>query len=442
MAHLLCAGPLAALVSILIRDATIVTQDASRRVLEGNVYVEDHRVVEVGDVHVEADHAIDAKGMVLLPGLINLHTHVPMGLFRGYGDDMLLESWLQDRIWPAEAKLDAESMRAGADLGLLEMISNGVTSFLDMYWMEEEVIAPATREAGLRGWCGEGMVDLGQTEAGDANAKLKGIEQSIKRTRDDPLITHCPSPHGTYTCHKETYEEAARIARDHNVPLHTHCSETRTEVHGVEQDHGARPVEFLRQTGALDHFSVLAHCGWITKEEVGHMGAASAAVAHCPVSNMKLATGGVCPVPELHDAGVNVGLGTDGAASNNSTDMFETMKFAALVQKQHRWDATVMPAQRVLDMATRDGADALKRPDLGRIEPGATADLILVDFRRPQLSPRHDVVSDLVYAADGRDVHATIVHGKLLKEGEKFHTLDPQAVMARAEEAARLVCTT
>lgn len=423
--------------SVAIRNTTLVAQDDDRRVVQGDLYMEDERIVQVGGKAPEADWEFDGTGQVALPGLINLHTHLAMGLFRGYGDDMLLEPWLQERIWPAEDRLTPESMQAGVDLGLLESIANGVTSFLDMYMMEAEVLAPAARAAGVRAWAGEGMVDIGQTEAGEANAKLKGIEDHVKATRDDPLVTACPAPHGTYTCNKQTYEESARIAAEHGVPMHTHCSETRTEVYDVEAAHGVRPVRFLEDAGALTDRAVLAHCGWITKDEARRIGAATAAVAHCPVSNLKLATGGVAPVPELHDAGARVGLGTDGAASNNSTDLFETMKFAALVQKQHRWDPTALPAQRVLDMATRDTADALHRPDLGRLVEGATADVILVDFRRPQLVPRHDAVSSLVYATSGRDVATTIVHGQVLKSPDGFHTLDAEAVLAAAQDAAR-----
>lgn len=424
--------------SLRIRNATILTQDEKRRVVEGDVRVEDHRIVAVGtkDAKREADIDIDGTGHVVLPGLINLHTHLPMSLLRGYGDDLHLESWLKDRVWPAEDKLTPATMRAGAQLGLLEMIASGTTSFLDMYFLEEKAIAPAVRAAGMRAWLGEGMVDVGTTPGGEPNKKLRDIERFAKATAKDPLVRGCPAPHGTYTCNPETYAESGRIAREHSVPMHTHCSETRTEVYDVVTKAGRRPVAQLAHAGALDENAVLAHCGWITKAEVGDIAKAGAAVAHCPVSNMKLATGGTTPVPELQAAGVSVGLGTDGAASNNSLDMLETIKFAALAQKQHRWDATVLPAQRVLDMATRDGADALHRPDLGRITVGATADLTLLDFRKPHLVPRHDAVSDLVYAARGGDVAATIVHGRLLYRAGEWKTMKADKVMAAAQKAA------
>jgi 5-methylthioadenosine/S-adenosylhomocysteine deaminase len=424
--------------SLRIRNATILTQDDMRHVVQGDVLAEDGRITHVGKVagRKEADRTLDGTGQVVLPGLVNLHTHVPMGLFRGFGDDMHLEAWLRTRIWPAEDRLLPATMRAGAELGILEMIASGTTAFLDMYMMEQEAIAPAARDSGIRAWLGEGMVDAGKTAPDVPNAKLPAIERFVKATAKDPLVRGCPAPHGGYTCHPATFAESARIAKENGVPLHTHCAETRTEVYDMVARTGKRPLAYMADAGGVGPNTVLAHCGWTTKEEVRAIAAAGAAVAHCPVSNLKLATGGIAPVPEMHEAGVKVGLGTDGAASNNTLDMFETMKFAALVQKNHRWDATVLPAQRVLDMATRDAADALHRPDLGRIVPGATADLCMVDFRQPHLVPRHDAVSHVVYAASGRDVSATIVAGRVLMAERKVESMDARAVMTAAEKAA------
>jgi 5-methylthioadenosine/S-adenosylhomocysteine deaminase len=425
--------------SLLVRNATLVTQDDARRVVHGDLYCEDGRITHVGTVagRKEADRTLDGTGQVVLPGLVNLHTHLAMGLLRGFADDMPLESWLKDRVWPAEAKIGEGHMKAGVELGLLEMIRSGTTSFLDMYWMEESVVAPAAMAAGVRAWAGEGMVDIGQTEAGQPNRKLADVERWLRKPRDaQDLVTPCPAPHGAYTCNPETYQEAARLAQEHQVPLHTHCSETRSEVHDTQQRTGQRPVARIAQSSALGPRTVLAHCGWVTKGEVAQIAATGASVAHCPTSNLKLATGGVAPVPELHEAGAKVGIGTDGAASNNVLDLFQSMKFAALVQKNHRWDATALPAQRVLDMATRDGADALHRPDLGRLVPGATADLVLVDFRRPHLVPVHDAVSHLVYAASGQDVSATVVAGRVLMADGRVETMDQARVVREAQAAA------
>jgi 5-methylthioadenosine/S-adenosylhomocysteine deaminase len=232
--------------SLRIRDATILTQDDARHAVEGDLYVEDGRVTHVGRIpgNRDADRILDGRGQVVLPGLVNLHTHLAMTLLRGHADDMHLEAWLRERVWPAEERIQEPHMRAGVELGLLELISSGTTSFVDMYWMEDTVVAPASSKAGVRAWAGEGMVDIGQTEAGQPNRKVALVERSIKANRD-PLVTFCPSPHGTYTCHQETYAESARVAREHQVPLHTHCGETRTEVYSVQQATGMRPLARL-----------------------------------------------------------------------------------------------------------------------------------------------------------------------------------------------------
>jgi len=258
------------------------------------------------------------------------------------------------------------------------------------------------------------------------------------RWRDHPLVTPTLAPHATYTCGPATLDTVRRLQEELGGCLvHTHCSETRTEVYDVEARHGRRPVAQLAHHGLLGPRTVLAHCGWVTKEEVRTIAASGASIAHCPVSNFKLATGGWLPVPEVWEAGGVIGVGTDGPASNNTLSLFETMKFMALGQKQHRWDATAAPAQRVLDAATRDGARALGRDhDLGSLESGKLADIILVDARKPHLTPLHDPVSHLVYAASAQDVRTVIVHGRpLLLEG-RFQTLDPETVMREATEAA------
>lgn len=430
--------------SLRIDHATIVTQDDSRRVMKDHaLYVDDGRIAELAPhIATEADHVIDATGHVVLPGLINTHTHFPMTLFRGYGDDMLLEAWLQERIWPAEARLTEATMAAGGDLGLLEMIGSGTTSFLDMYFMEG-MLAERTAKAGMRGWMGTGMVDIGQTPEGEAHARIPEIAKMIDDYAGHELITPCAAPHATYTCNPETLSKSAELAARTDTPLHIHCSETRTEVYDVEKRFGKRPVQHIADTGALIEQTVLAHCGWITKAEVQDIAQAQAKVAHNPTSNLKLATGGVTPLPELFAAGVTVGLGTDGPASNNVSSLFEAMKTAAIIQKQARWDALVVPAQQALDMATRGGAATLRREqDLGSIERGKIADLAIMDFRRPHLVPCHDVVSNIVYAGQMQDVTHTIVGGRVLYANGVFTTLDRDAVIAAAEAAAAEVCQT
>jgi len=423
--------------SILIKHATILTQNTSRQQLQGDLYIDDNRFTEISEkpLSLEADYKIEGKNRIILPGLINTHTHIPMTLFRGYGDDMLLQNWLAERIWPLEAKLDKSSIEIGTQLGLLEMIASGTTSYLDMYFFEE-TIAQVTKKAGLRGFLGFALIDFDTPEY-ESKELLPQAEQFVKRWKNDPLISPVIAPHSTYSCNPETLQKSLELATKYHVPLHTHCSETRDEVYNVEKKYGARPVQHLKNLGLLRHGTILAHCGWITKNEIFDLQTAGAMVSHCPVSNMKIATGGFAPLPEMLDASVPVGLGTDGAASNNTLDMFETMKFCALVHKNHRWDPTILPAHTVIDLATRGGAMCLGvQHTLGSIEVGKTADLIMIDMNAPHLTPLHDPLSQLVYATRGADVCTTIVNGKPLMLEREFLTLELEKTMESAQKTA------
>jgi 5-methylthioadenosine/S-adenosylhomocysteine deaminase len=424
--------------SILIKHSTILTQNDSRQQLQGDVYIEDQRIVEISKkpLSIEANYKIDGTKKLILPGLINTHTHIPMTLFRGYGDDMLLKDWLAQRIWPVEAKLNKKYIESGTELGLLEMIASGTTSYLDMYFFEE-TIAKVTEKIGMRGFLGFALIDFDTPEF-KASELIPQCEQFVKRWKANALISPVVAPHSTYSCNPETLQKSLEVATKHGVPLHTHCSETRDEVYDVEKRYGVRPVEQLKKIGLLQKGTILAHCGWITKNEILEMKNAGVVVSHCPVSNMKIATGGYAPIPELLDLHVPVGLGTDGAASNNTLDMFETMKFCALVHKNHRWDPTVLPAQTVVDLATIGGATCLGlQQTLGSLEEGKTADLIMIDLKKPHLTPLHDPVSHLVYAARGTDVCTTIVNGQPLMIDNEFLTIDMQETLARAEKDAQ-----
>jgi 5-methylthioadenosine/S-adenosylhomocysteine deaminase len=423
--------------SLLIRGAKILTQDAQRRVLTGDVRVEDGLIKQVGtDVKARTDETIDARGMLLIPGLVNTHTHLPMVLFRGWGDDLDLMDWLKTRIWPAEDKMTESDMRAGTRLAALEMIGSGTTAFNDMYFFED-AIAEEADKAGLRGWAGWGMIDAGKPHGEAFNPKLKDCEASVKKWAKNPRVRTNPAPHAPYTCNPATFAEAQRIADKYDTVLHTHVSETRNEVYDLEKSRGARPPAYLAKAGAWTDRLVAAHCGWITKDEVLATAKAGVKVSHNPVSNMKLATGGACPVPEYLAAGATVGLGTDGAASNNTLDMFEAMKFTALLHKHLRWDSKLLPAQTVFDMATLGGAKALRlEKKIGSIEVGKQADLVLVSLDAPRMRPLHDPVSQLVYAAHGSDVHATIVEGRVLKLGDSYPTLEPDKIIEDAEKAS------
>jgi 5-methylthioadenosine/S-adenosylhomocysteine deaminase len=359
-----------------------------------------------------------------------------MTLFRGYGDDMLLKDWLAQCIWPVEAKLNKKSIESGTALGLLEMIASGTTSFLDMYFFEE-TIAQVTEKSGMRGFLGFALIDFDTPEY-KASELFPQCEQFVKRWKGNPLISPVIAPHSTYSCAPELLQKSVEIAMKYQIPLHTHCSETRDEVYEVEKRYGVRPVEHLKKNGFLCEGTILAHCGWITKNEILDMKNAGVTVSHCPVSNLKIATGGYAPIPELLDAHIPVGLGTDGAASNNTLDMVETMKFCALIHKNHRWDPTILPAQTVLDCATITGAACLGvQHSLGSIEEGKTADVIMIDMKKPHLTPLHDPLSHLVYAVRGPDVCTTIVNGEPLMLNREFLTIDYEKTMEQAQRCAQ-----
>ncbi|MEM0493038.1 MAG: amidohydrolase, partial [Candidatus Thermoplasmatota archaeon] len=317
--------------------------------------------------------------------------------------------------------------------GLAEMIKSGTTTFLDMYFYED-VIAETTLKAGIRGFLGFPIIDFDTPEYCKDNL-IPECERFIKKWMNNRLITPVIAPHGTYTCNPETLDKVYDLSEKYKTLLHTHCSETREEVYDVEHRYGVRPVEQLKKHGLLSDRMILAHCGWITKNEITELKKSNSAVSHCPVSNMKIATGGYAPLPELIDADVKTSLGTDGAASNNTLDMFETMKFTALIHKHHRWDPTVLPAQTVLDLATIGGAKSLHMDNkIGSLEEGKKADIIIIDAKKPHLTPLHDPISHLTYAAKGSDVSHVIVDGKTLMLDYELVTIDQDKIIDDATQ--------
>ncbi len=422
----------------------ILTQNASREILRNqSIYIDDGRIVEIGPkITCEAEHVLDGRRRIVLPGLVNTHTHLSMTLLRGYADDLPLQEWLETKIWPLERKLTGELCNAGALLGCLEMIRTGTTCFLDMYFYVEDV-AKAVHKAGLRAFLSHAIID--QFVSNDAK-ELEGLVhdtvQAIQAL-NDPKIKFAVAPHSPYTCSSETLIKAKELATKEKVPLHTHLAETRSEQVKFEKKFQMREAEYLDRIGFLCENLVSAHCVWLTRSEVDILGKRHAKVSHCPVSNMKLAEGGVAPLPEMFESDVTVGLGTDGAASNNCLDMFETMKVCALVHKAHRWDPTVLPAQKVLDLATIEGARVLGIADsLGSIEVGKLADMVLVDLRSPNLAPIHGkstVVSDMVYSTKGSDVDSTIVEGRPIMIDRKFLSLDENEIYNKADESAKAI---
>jgi 5-methylthioadenosine/S-adenosylhomocysteine deaminase len=427
--------------SLLVQDCTwIVTQDASRNVLRNaSVYVEDGKITEIGgNTPHDADRVVNAKGMILLPGLVNTHTHVPMVIFRGYADDMLLQEWLSNRIWKLEPNMTRDTCYWATMLGCLEMIASGTTTFSDMYFFVENE-AKAIHDAGIRAVLSSVINDL--TPDPKLHRENASIVLDFLKELGNPLITRAIAPHAVYSCSEETLLWAKARADKEHVMVHTHIAETRQEQGDIENKRGMKVVEYLDRIDFLGPNVLGAHCGWVSLNEVKLLGKSGTKVAHCPVSNMKLAVGGTAPLPEMFESHVCVGLGTDGAASNNTLDMFETMKFCALLHKHSRWDPTLLPAQTTLDLATREGARALgMEGTIGSIEVGKSADMILVDTRAPNMMPIHGketIISDLVYSANCANVDTTIVNGQVLMEKRRFTTLDPRTIADNVDQATQ-----
>ena len=403
-----------------------------------SVLIRDGKIEEIGKgLRSPADVEVDGEGKIVLPGLINTHTHLSMVLFRGYADDMQLQDWLQKKIWPLEVRLTGEACYQGALLGCAEMIMSGTTTFMDMYFHLEDV-ARAVDESGLRAFLSYGIIDL--FDPAKAKAEQEKSRQLFEffRNLGSSRIRYALGPHAPYTCSAETLLWAKEFAEKNGLIFHIHIAETRKEQADSQQQHGARVVEYLNKIGALCNRMLAAHCVWLTKSEVDLLAKAGVSVAHCPVSNMKLASGGVAPLPEMFERGVTVGLGTDGAASNNSLDMFETMKVCALLHKAQRWDPTVLNAQKVLDLATVEGARALGIADeVGSIEVGKKADIIILDGKMPNMNPVHGketIVSDLVYSASAANVNTTIVDGKVLMQNRQLRTMNLEQIIQSVSE--------
>jgi len=432
-------------VSLIVTGGVVVTQNAARQVLSpGSIAIDGTSIVAVDRpdtiaARYTAAQTIDARGDVVMPGLINTHTHAPMVLFRGLADDLALMEWLDRYIFPAEAKtVSPEFVRIGARLAALEMIESGTTTFADMYYFEEEV-ARETKAAGLRGVLGETIIQFPVADAKTPGEGLARTERFIKAFKDDPLITPAVAPHAPYTNDRATLVACAELARRYGVPLFTHFSETEGEVATSRAEHMATPAEYLDAIGFLGPRTIVEHGVWVTDADIQILKRRGVAVSHNPESNMKLASG-IAPVTKYLAAGVMLGLGTDGAASNNDLDMFEAMRQAAFLAKLGTRDPTAVSAQTALDLATLGGARALGlEAMIGSIEPGKRADLITVSMSAARQTPRYDTISPLVYVTRGDDVRTTIVNGQVLMRDRRVRTLNPVAVKADANRVAENV---
>jgi 5-methylthioadenosine/S-adenosylhomocysteine deaminase len=430
----------------LFYNATVVTADPDFSVFrDGLVGVRSGRIDRVGAAPVgealpQAKQMVDAKGGLLLPGLVNTHTHLPMSLFRGLADDLPLQRWLTEYIFPAEAEhIDPESVRLGAALAAAELLLGGTTTCCDGYFYESDV-AEAVERAGLRAVLGQGVVDFPAPGAPDPTRNIDHAEDFVSRLngaagRIRPSI-FCHSP---YTCSAATLAAAKKAARRHGVLFQIHVAETRTEVDRIRAEQRLSPVAYLERLGVLDADTLVVHGVWLDNEDIRILADRGCSVSHNPQSNMKLASG-IAPVAKMLDAGICVGLGTDGCASNNDLDLFAEMDTAAKIHKAALLDPTVLPAEKVLSMATVNGARAIGwAEEIGSIEVGKAADLVLVDTGAPHLMPMYRPASHLVYAAKGGDVKDVMINGWFVVKDRKLLTIDVEDLMARVSARCRRI---
>ncbi len=425
--------------TLLVHGGTVVTMDAERRVLEeGAVAVADGAILEVGPAHElrrrhpEAER-IDAAGQLVLPGLVNAHVHGPDSLFRGLVEDLPLEAWLEC-LWRAERRfVSPESVALGARLALAEMLSGGITAGLDMFF-HPEASAEAAREARFRLLTGPVLFDTVEPDGLAPEEQIEHGADFLERWADDPLVVGCVQPHNPLTVAPELMVRGRRLADEHGVLLHTHCSETAAEVRATRERYDATPVGHLEGLGVLEGPTVLAHTVHLTGDDLGVLARRGTVAVHNPVSNLKLGSG-IADLPRLGEEGVPVLLGTDGPVSSNDLDLWTAMRFAALLPRGVREDPTLAPAREVVEMVTRRAAEALGLGDrIGSLEPGKRADLILVDERSPHLTPRYDVYAQLVFAAGRGDVSTVLVDGEVVVRDGEVLTLDVPGILEAVGE--------
>jgi 5-methylthioadenosine/S-adenosylhomocysteine deaminase len=427
-------------VDLIVSGGTIVTMDAARRVIDdGAVAVLSGKIVAVGkraDIsrRYTARETIDATGRVVMPGLINGHTHAPMTLFRGLADDLDLNEWLTKYIFPAEAKnVNEEFVRAGTRLGLAEMIRGGTTTYCDMYYFES-AIAEETARAGMRGVLGETVIDFPVADNKTWEQAMAYTERFVAKWKGNKLVTPAIAPHAPYTVSEDHLKQVRDFSQRTGAPVVIHVAETRKEVEDITRDHGASPVDYLARIGLLSDKTIAAHVVHATDEEIGVLKRLNVGVVHNPQSNMKLASG-VAPVPQYLRADVALGLGTDGAASNNDLSMWEEMDTAAKLHKVATGDPKVVTALEALEMATIRGARALHlEREIGSLEEGKRADLIVVDLDDLNQVPLYNIYSQLVYATKAADVRTVVVEGRVLMRDRKLLTLDEESIKRDARQ--------
>ncbi|MBW6440735.1 amidohydrolase [Patescibacteria group bacterium] len=435
------------LVDIIVNNAVVLTINESDDIIkDGSVVIQADRILDIGkniDINekYQAKRKINARGGVVMPGLVNTHTHLAMSLFRGMADDLPLDKWLSEHLFPAEKKfVDEEFSYWGSKLALSEMMLSGTTTFCDMYFFEKEA-GQATKEAGMRGFIGEGVV----SEFGDEDEifynKIKLTAELLEKYKKNTLISIVVEPHSCYTCSKKILIKLKEYAKENNLLYIIHLAETKKEFDDVKKKFGVSPVEYLDKIKVLDEKTLAAHCVWLNDNDIEILRQRNVKVSHCPKSNMKLASG-AAPIGKLFEKGVVVSLGTDGSASNNNLDMFSEMDYAAKLAKVTTLNPEVAKAKEVVRMATINGAKALgMENEIGSLELGKKADLIILDFNKPHLVPVYDYYSHLVYCASGSDVETSIINGKVILENRKIKTFNLEETIEKSNSIAEKIKT-
>src|SRR6266849_3637502 len=430
----------------IITGGMVVTMDSQRHIYDdGAVVVTGDTIVAVGpraelEARYESSQAIDARGRLVLPGFINGHTHVPMTLFRGLHDDVTLNDWLYKYIFPAEAKnVTEEFVRWGTRLAAAEQIRGGVTTFADMYYFEDAV-ADETKAAGMRGVLGETWIDFPAPDNKTEAEMSAYTEKFVKRWQGDPLIQAAVAPHSIYTCSQKTLQDAAALARKYHAPILIHTAEMKKEWEDSQKQNGMSPVQYLDKIGVLGPDVVSAHCIFVDEADRKTLAQRQVGCVHNPSSNMMIASG-VSPVGEMRAAGIAVGLGTDGpAGSNNDLDLMEEMDLAAKLAKITKLDPLAMKAKSVVEMATIDGARALHmEKEIGSLEIGNKADLIVISLDEPNAVPMYDIYPQLAYALKGSDVETVVIGGRVVMRDRKLLTVNEQEAMAKAREYKKTI---
>lgn len=431
-------------VDTILHNAIVLTMDKDYRIFEpGAVAIKDNLIVAVGPEQeilssFESDQKMDCHARVLMPGIINTHTHVPMTLLRGLADDLRLDVWLMGYMMPVEREfVTPEFVKLGTKLACAEMIRSGVTAFADMYYFED-AIAKVTAEVGMRAWAGQTVMKFPAPDAKSYEDSLALCEALINKWKGHPLIVPAIAPHAVYTCPAEVLTACVQMAKTYDVPIHFHVAETQSEVENLRNQEGMPVVPYIKKLGMLDVKLLAAHCVYVDEGEIRTMMHYQVGIAHNPSSNLKLASG-FAPIKRMLELGCNVGVGTDGTASNNDLDMFEEIRLASFVAKAHSGDPTALPARQALEMVTIQGARAMHIDDItGSLESGKRADLITIDIDLVHNAPRfrrdpEGIYAQLIYAAKSADVHDVMVEGKWLMQDKQLLTVDEKAALQEAK---------